>query len=142
MGGEEVDIVPSKPTTASVDRRVENLEKQVTELRLTVTLVESEQKHIRELMTAQFGSINASLSALMAKLDKLSSEVAVADRATKDYETIRETVDDNNKFIQQVVGAMKGLEQARIWVFGGGIMVFFISLIGLLHSLGFIGDVK
>jgi uncharacterized protein involved in exopolysaccharide biosynthesis len=140
MGEEEMAETPVHPraTTASVDRRIEGLEREVAELKTSLALVELEQKHIRELMSSQFAAIEANIKALAAKMEVVSNQLATALAGERDLEKLTAATEANQRFIQQVVGGMKALEQARIWLLGGGIATFLIALASLFHALGII----
>lgn len=126
-------------TTASVDRRVEGLEKEVADLKVSVALVEQEQKHIRELMASQFSAIEANIKALSARMEVMSNQLNDALSSERDIERMLEVVSRNEKFIQQFTGGLKAFEQARLWLFGGGVFTFVIAVLSLLHSVGFWG---
>jgi hypothetical protein len=80
------DIEPRPGTTASIDRRVEQLETAVSGLSTELAIVKSEASHTRELMQAGFNALNAGQSAQTTKLDQLLHQQQQQVLATADPE--------------------------------------------------------
>ncbi|HWH24522.1 MAG TPA: hypothetical protein VNW68_06475, partial [Candidatus Limnocylindria bacterium] len=81
------DIEPRPGTTASIDRRVEQLETAVSGLSTELAIVKSEASHTRELMQAGFNALNSGQSAQTTKLDLLITQQQQAAIAAADPES-------------------------------------------------------
>jgi hypothetical protein len=143
-------MLPQKATTASVDRRVENLEQRVADLSTDVALVKTEQAHIKELMSLQFKSLEATLGTLVAKVETLTVSLNAAARSdatadalavvrTAEFAAVKTAVTEHETWIVTFKGALKGIDTMRNVLIGGGVVTFFLSAIATLHALGFIG---
>jgi hypothetical protein len=64
-----------RPTTASIDRRVERLEQAQTEMDRKVAALDVKVDYLKELMTLRFSALEASISVQGSKLDTFMAKI-------------------------------------------------------------------
>ena len=130
----------SRPTTASIDRRVERLELAQAETDRKVDQVALKMEYMSELMSLKFSSMESSQSAMGSKLDtfmtKIDALIAEGMKQASDLRAMplgRQVDDRLLRLEQQADQAENFISQAR--GFGGTFRLYVLPVLAMVVAI-------
>lgn len=144
---DETPVIPG-----ALERRVRRLEdahaameKSIGALGTQMALSEQEQRHMRELMDARFGSLETAVSGVAAKVDTLTTllqaqstdpnSTVINREVAADIKDLKDKVNSHESLLQQGLGASKVF---KVLVTILGVAGTVLGAFSALHILGVI----
>ena len=140
---------PSRATMASVDARVARLEQAQADTDGKIGLIQLEQTHTREIMTARFTALEVGQTAQTQKLDQFITRIETmildATRSSGDLTSspagrqVHERLtklETRSEMQESFIDNLKGMSTALRWVIGTSITGFIVAMVSLLKVLG------
>jgi len=148
-----VEQQQARTSIASVDARVARLEAAQAETDNKIGLIQLEQTHTRELMTARFATLETGQIAQTQKLDQFIMKVEglimesikgsgdlTASPAGRQVQERLVRLEAKAEVHESWMDQIRGMSTVIRWVIGTSVIGFLTSIVSLLTTAGVIGN--